>query len=358
MEALGLGATLNGRFIEMPNGPNKVITIYNSGILLNAIFHITGFSKYFISYEATAVKKRLPLLMTAYLAVAAFAALIIYAACAGITPPFIIQGIGPTPIGRAVLGMAIILIEVCSFFNIRYFTDKGTLVIRLYSTGLALFAIGLSGVFLQKAVGTPIGWAGRASQYVGGAFLLIGVLSFWRKKAELGVTFKEALDALVMERTKTLSRDNEKLCQEISDCKKIEEELKRQKELLGNIINSSPDFIFVKDTSLRTLICNISYAAAVGKKPEEMIGHTDIENGWDPELVRGNPQKGIRGFENDDKEALSGKVVHNTYDPANSRKGALIFDTFKIPLMIKTKKYSGFLVFPGISPSARRQRTH
>jgi PAS domain S-box-containing protein len=109
------------------------------------------------------------------------------------------------------------------------------------------------------------------------------------------------------------------------------------------IINSVPDFIFAKDTNLRVIICNEAYASAVGKKPEEMIGHTDIENGWDTELVCGNPVKGIRGFENDDRDALSGKTIHNPYDLANTPKGVLIFDTYKMPLHGKDGEIIGML---------------
>jgi len=125
--------------------------------------------------------------------------------------------------------------------------------------------------------------------------------------------------------------------------KQAEESLREKSALLVKVINSVPDFVFAKDTKLRTIICNEAYASAVGKKPDEMIGHTDIENGWDPELVCGNPAKGIRGFENDDRDALSGKTVHNPYDPANTPNGVLIFDTYKMPLHGKDGEIIGML---------------
>ncbi|HBM16341.1 MAG TPA: hypothetical protein DD381_08390 [Lentisphaeria bacterium] len=70
----------------------------------------------------------------------------------------------------------------------------------------------------------------------------------------------------------------------------------------------------------------------MGKRPDEIYGKTDIENGWDPELVKGNPAKGIKGFEQDDLDALSGKTIHNPYDPANVCGDIRIFDTIKLPL--------------------------
>ena len=127
----------------------------------------------------------------------------------------------------------------------------------------------------------------------------------------------------------TVSRD-------ITERKRGEEALRDTHMLLHNIINATPDLIFVKDHALRTVLCNNAFAQAQGKTPGELIGHTDIENGWSPELVRGNPEKGIRGFEQDDLDALNGQVVHNPYDPANVNGEIRIFDTFKVPLQDAT----------------------
>ncbi len=119
---------------------------------------------------------------------------------------------------------------------------------------------------------------------------------------------------------------------DITERKQAEEELLHITELLRNVINTSKDFIFVKDTQLRTILCNVTFAHAQGKKPKELYGRTDIENGWSPELVKGNPEKGIRGFETDDLEALAGKTVHNPSDPANINGEIRYFDTMKTPL--------------------------
>jgi PAS domain S-box-containing protein len=95
-------------------------------------------------------------------------------------------------------------------------------------------------------------------------------------------------------------------------------------QLLRNIIDTSPDMIFAKDQDLLTVLCNKKFAQALSKLPEEVIGHTDIENGWSPDFVK--------GFEHDDRKALSGEVVHNLHDPANINGKTRIFDTYKVPL--------------------------
>ncbi|MDH5642129.1 MAG: PAS domain S-box protein, partial [Nitrospira sp.] len=130
---------------------------------------------------------------------------------------------------------------------------------------------------------------------------------------------------------------------DITERKQAEEELQRTLTLLRSIINAIPDFIFVKDRNLRTILCNSAFAKAVGKDPKELMGCTDIENGWDPELVYGNVEKGIRGFERDDHDVLSGKLIHNPHDPAKVNGEVRMFDTYKVPLVSEIGEVMGVL---------------
>lgn len=113
--------------------------------------------------------------------------------------------------------------------------------------------------------------------------------------------------------------------------------------LLINIVNSSTDYIFVKDRNLRTILCNEAFARAVGKRPEDCIGKTDLENGWNEECVKGNPEKGIKGYEPDDLAALTGKVVRNPRDVVRIGHQIKIFDTVKIPLRYEDGSIYGIL---------------
>jgi len=112
-------------------------------------------------------------------------------------------------------------------------------------------------------------------------------------------------------------------------------------ELTKDIINTSDDLIFVKDINLRTIYCNVAFAKAIGKEPEELYGRTDIENGWSPELVKGDPEKGIRGFEADDREVLSGKTIQINSEPANIKNEIRYFNTIKNPLIDENDKVIG-----------------
>lgn len=130
---------------------------------------------------------------------------------------------------------------------------------------------------------------------------------------------------------------------DITDRKQSENELQKTVAMLENVVNSTPDLIFVKNKKLQAIFCNQAYASAVGKTREDMYGHTDIENGWDPVLIHGDPDKGIRGFIHDDNDALSGIGVHNPYDPANVEGDIHIFDTHKLPLRDASNEIIGIL---------------
>ncbi|MCP4045851.1 MAG: PAS domain S-box protein [Gammaproteobacteria bacterium] len=130
---------------------------------------------------------------------------------------------------------------------------------------------------------------------------------------------------------------------EVTELKQAEDASSRTSHLLQNVLNTSKDFIFMKDTQLRTILCNDAFALSVGKKPDEMYGRTDIENGWSTELIQGNPEKGIHGFEQDDRLALSGKSVHNPADRINVGDEIRIFDTKREPLRDAMGNITGVL---------------
>ena len=153
---------------------------------------------------------------------------------------------------------------------------------------------------------------------------------------EIRIRCKDGSDKIALVSAASLTHDLKGLHQvifvDITEQKRAQTELTKTLTLLENIVNSTPDLIFVKDSELRTIFCNEAYAKAVGKTREEMYGNTDIENGWDPVLINGEPDKGIRGFKQDDMDALSGKDVHNPQDPANIEGEIRIFDTHKLSL--------------------------
>ncbi|MFT5708035.1 MAG: two-component system sensor histidine kinase/response regulator, partial [Oceanospirillaceae bacterium] len=122
------------------------------------------------------------------------------------------------------------------------------------------------------------------------------------------------------------------MAEDVTSQKTTENNFAEVNSLFKNVINSSDDLIFVKDSQLCTILCNTVYCQTVGKTSIEMYGKTDREIGFDAELIQGNPATGVLGWELDDKAALAGKFIHNPYDPAMIEGEIRIFDTKKFPL--------------------------
>ncbi len=99
----------------------------------------------------------------------------------------------------------------------------------------------------------------------------------------------------------------------------------------------------MKDLELRTLFCNKACAAALGKLPKDLVGKTDIENGWDPVKVLGDPSKGFRGYEEDDLDALAGSTVHAATEAILIAGRLHTFDTVKQPLSDSEGRIFGML---------------
>ena len=112
---------------------------------------------------------------------------------------------------------------------------------------------------------------------------------------------------------------------------------------LRTLVESSSDHIVVKDVHLRTVICNTLFSHSVGKEPEELCGKTNVENGWDPEYVKGNEAKGIQGWENDDLGVLQGKTLQSAREPANVDGRVHYFNTLKVPLRLESGNVVGLL---------------
>ena len=178
MVALGSGSLVAGFIINIPGGTNLNVTIFNSGALIFATLLVAG--ALFALQKATPYKSPKHgglYLGLCYLAVLIFMSLFSLAALAGLVPPFFVQGAGPTVLRQVVLGAATVLFAVATIIFLRVYLRSRYDFTYWFSLALALITIGLCAVFIQKSVGSPIGWTGRVAQYLGCAYLLIGIIS-------------------------------------------------------------------------------------------------------------------------------------------------------------------------------------
>jgi len=110
-------------------------------------------------------------------------------------------------------------------------------------------------------------------------------------------------------------------------------EAREAQKLTRTIIDSTNDWIFVKDRQHRYVLVNQGYANALHIPMGDFIGKNDLDLGFPEELVKGNPQKGIRGFWTDDNLVFeTGQAQHYPNDPATIDGVVHTFDTVKIPL--------------------------
>lgn len=116
------------------------------------------------------------------------------------------------------------------------------------------------------------------------------------------------------------------------------QQLEYQADLLRNIIDSSLDWIAIKDHNFRYLLVNRSFAAAMGKPVEELLGKDELDLGLSPQQVLGNSEQGIVGFRVDDRKALAGETVFNPGEPVTLTDGTLEWvETQKLPLRDDTR---------------------
>lgn len=147
--------------------------------------------------------------------------------------------------------------------------------------------------------------------------------------------------------------------QDITEQKKVKQELERllgevqqSHEVLRRVIDSTPDWIFIKDREYRYQLVNRGYADSLHMAVEDFIGRNDLELGFPEELVKGNPEKGIRGFWADDRLVFeSGQALTNPDDPATIDGELHTFHTIKTPLHDASNRVWGVLGFArDISP--------
>lgn len=123
------------------------------------------------------------------------------------------------------------------------------------------------------------------------------------------------------------------------------ENARRTSDLLRRVIDSSPDWICVKDTNHRFLLVNKAFAAAQRSEPKQMIGYRDADF-FSDETCEGRPTERVRGTRQDCDEALAGRIVHNPDEARTTISGETRrFDTFRAPLRDEHDRVYGVLSY-------------
>ncbi len=132
----------------------------------------------------------------------------------------------------------------------------------------------------------------------------------------------------------------------LAERRQAEAQIQERESLMRTIIDATPDWIFIKDKAHRYQLVNRGYANALHIASEDFIGKNDLELGFPEELVKGDPEKGIRGFWADDRLVMeSGQMQVYPDDPATIDGEVHTFHTIKTPLKDDDGQAWGVLAF-------------
>jgi PAS domain S-box-containing protein len=190
----GIGGVLAAAVRSLPGGANLNVTIYNTGALLGGALHLVAafFLLAGIAPEVGAARKR-SWLFLGYAGSVALMILFASACLGGLVPPFFVQGVGPTALRQWVLGAADALFVFSAIVFMGTYLRTREVFLYWYACALALTAISLTAFFLQHSVGSPVGWLGRFSQYVGGVYFLASLGTAARSAHSRGTSLDTVL---------------------------------------------------------------------------------------------------------------------------------------------------------------------
>jgi two-component system, sensor histidine kinase and response regulator len=212
---------------------------------------------------------------------------------------------------------------------------------------LIVMAIGLSllvaAISNQAVVITPLMSIG--------VLFIIGLCGFLvlrmdRNRRESERQLKRSNDELedrVLERTATLEQIVDLLTAENRERQAIEADLAKERNLLRTLIDTLPDYIFIKNSDRESVLSNLAHARAAGLDPHTLIGKHARDN-FPPELAA--------QFEDDDLKVLrDGESLINVERASVDGEGNLTtMLTTKVPLKTEDGKVVGLI---GVSRDIR-----
>jgi PAS domain S-box-containing protein len=159
---------------------NANVTIFNTGILFSGMCHLAG-AILTLRPPARPLRARIRwLIVTSALALLALG-WVSRAAVQGSLPLFFVPGVGGTLVRHGVLGTAIAAFALSAAMLSGSPRTAHLPFVAWYAPALVLLAVGLFGVMLQTALGTAVNWLGRAAQWTGGVYLLLGAVAALRE---------------------------------------------------------------------------------------------------------------------------------------------------------------------------------
>ncbi|MGV8081737.1 MAG: PAS domain S-box protein [Syntrophales bacterium] len=112
---------------------------------------------------------------------------------------------------------------------------------------------------------------------------------------------------------------------DITERKRAEQELKESETRYSTFINSTADFVFLKDNHFQHIVANKALADFYGRTPEEIIGLSDFD------LM---PEEAAQNCRASDREAVTTGSVVSSEEAVGDR----VFETTKFPVPLQNGK--------------------
>ncbi|WP_236025831.1 ATP-binding protein [Geomonas azotofigens] len=149
---------------------------------------------------------------------------------------------------------------------------------------------------------------------------------------------KEELELRVAARTEALHRANEQLKEELTVRARVEEELRQGRNMLAQIIDTIPQFVFWKDRNSVYEGCNVVFARAAGlERPELIRGKSDYDLPW--------LREESDAYRSDDRSVMDSNSAkcHIIEQQLQANGERYWVDTTKVPLCDETGSVVGIL---------------
>ncbi len=195
MLSIAVGGGIVPAVLNYTGGPNEIVTMHNSAVLLAGIGQFAAAVGIVMGYR---IQRRDGSLAVAYGLVVAVLALLLVLVVLRLTPTFFVPGQGPTVLRQVVLGTATLLFVAAAliWWPIAR-ANRAIPFLRWFVLGCAVFAVGLAAILGQSAVGGLVGWIGRLAQYLGVVFIGVGLIGVRRRDGEQGLAEAGLAIALV-----------------------------------------------------------------------------------------------------------------------------------------------------------------
>jgi PAS domain S-box-containing protein len=307
--AFGLGGLAAGWLRSTPEtGANLTVTMHNSGALIAALFHfaaaltlLTGMPQ-----EETGAERTTFWLIFGYGGLTLLLVLIMAASLYDYMPVFFIQPKGPTLLRQWLLGSSVVLFFFSSLIFAGFYIRYREIFLCWYSLALALITLGLVALFVQMAVGSPVGWVGRFSQYLGGIYFLIAILVVRRSAQKRRIPLGAVLTA------------------SLNPVKEAEEALRKNQTTLQSILNATRESVWLFSPDGHILLGNQTALQRFNLAAAQVIGRPFREL-LDPELARSRMDCLRKTVESKSplefEDERSGIKFHHTFYPVLDPEG-------------------------------------